>query len=59
MDTDGAFATRMVEQIQHIEHYRQEVLLVEGRTLDGDSAALEWISRYAALFPSIESYGNH
>ncbi|WP_300318347.1 hypothetical protein [Accumulibacter sp.] len=49
----------MVEQIQHIEHYRQEVLLVEGRTLDGDSAALEWISRYAALFPSIESYGNH
>ncbi|WP_313952899.1 hypothetical protein [Accumulibacter sp.] len=56
METDRAFATRMVEQVQHIERYRQEVLRVEGRVLDGDSAAWEWISRYAALFPSIETY---
>lgn len=49
----------MVEQVQHIEHYRQEVLRVEGRELDGDSAALEWITRFAAHFPSIECYHSH
>ncbi|WP_366522124.1 hypothetical protein [Candidatus Accumulibacter sp. ACC003] len=59
METDRAFATRMVEQVQHIEHYRQEVLRVEGRELDGDSAALEWITRFAAHFPSIECYHSH
>ena len=59
METDRAFATRMVEQVQHIERYRQEVLRVEGRLLDDDSAALEWITRYAATFPPIETYSSH
>jgi len=59
MEAEGAFSTRMVEQVQHIEHYRQEVLRVEGRLLDDDSAALEWITRYAATFPPIETYSSH
>ena len=49
------FAARMVEQICQIEHYRQEVLRSEGRVLDGEAAALEWIARYAAQFPSLGS----
>jgi hypothetical protein len=49
------FAARMVEQICQIEHYRQEVLRSEGRVLDGEEAALEWIARYAAQFPSLGS----
>jgi hypothetical protein len=59
MEAEGAFSTRMVEQVQHIEHYRQEVLRVEGRLLDDDSAALEWIERFAAAFPPIEAYTSH
>lgn len=49
------FAARMVEQICQIEHYRQEVLRSEGRVLDGEAAALEWIARYAAQFPALGS----
>jgi len=59
MEAEGAFSTRMVEQVQHIEHYRQEVLRVEGRILDDESAALVWITRYAATFPPIEAYNSH
>ena len=59
MKAEGAFSTRMVEQVQQIRHYRQEVLRVEGRMLDDDSAAREWIARYAATFPPIEAYGSH
>ena len=42
---------RMIEQICHIEHYRNEVKLTEGRELSADEAAKEWISRYAVDFP--------
>lgn len=35
---------RMVEQISHIEHYRKEVKLTEGRNLTGEEAAREWIA---------------
>lgn len=59
MEAEGAFSTRMVEQVQHIRHYRQEVLRIEGRVLDDDSAALEWITRYAAAFPPIDTYTSH
>lgn len=48
-----AFRLRLIEQICHIEHYKREVRLKEGRTLTGEQAALEWISRYAAEFPPI------
>lgn len=47
---EDAFAARMVEQICHIEHYRQEVRRRDGRRLDAEEAALEWIGRYAADF---------
>lgn len=51
LDRDDAFLTRMVEQICHIEHYKREVLRTEGRHISGQEAALEWISKFAHLFP--------
>jgi hypothetical protein len=48
------FLLRMIEQICHIEHYRKEVKLVEGRELSAGEAASEWISRYAGDFPPIK-----
>jgi hypothetical protein len=45
------FSLRMVEQLCHIKHYSQEVLAQEGRALSHDEAALEWIAKYAQLFP--------
>lgn len=45
------FRLRMIEQICHIEHYRKEVKLVEGRELSSEEAATEWIKRYAGDFP--------
>ena len=46
------FRLRMIEQICHIEHYRKEVMLTEGRELSTNQAAKEWISRYAGDFPA-------
>jgi hypothetical protein len=42
----------MVEQICHIERYRNDVAQREGRQLTAEEAALEWISRYASSFPN-------
>lgn len=36
----------MVEQISHIEHYRNETMLSEGRELSGEEAAKEWLVKY-------------
>ena len=49
---DQAFCARMVEQVCHIEQYKQRVLQKEGRLLSGDQAAAEWIDRFAHQFPS-------
>ena len=46
------FRLRMIEQICHIEHYRKEIKIVEGRELNSEEAAKEWISRYAGNFPA-------
>jgi hypothetical protein len=54
-DLEEAFKTRMVEQICHIEHYKREVYEKEGRVLTGEEAAVEWIKRYAARFPKVET----
>jgi hypothetical protein len=54
VDPEDAFRTRMVEQICHIEHYKREVLKTEGRRLSGEEAALEWIGKYAHLFPVLD-----
>lgn len=51
VDHEDIFRTRMVEQICHIEHYKREILKMENRRLSGEEAALEWISKYAHLFP--------
>lgn len=51
MTPSDAFTARMVEQVCHIEQYREEVLRKEGRKLEPDAAAKEWISKYAGDFP--------
>ena len=51
LDPRDAYRARMVEQVCHIEQYKKEVREREGRTLDGRTAALEWIEKYAAKFP--------
>ncbi len=50
-DDDTRFAMRMVQQMCHIEHYRQQVAVDEGRVIDSETAAAEWIEKYAAEFP--------
>lgn len=47
------YRLRMIEQICHIEHYRKEIARVEGRELNAQEAATEWISKYAGDFPTI------
>lgn len=54
---EDAYTARMVEQICHIEHYRLWVKEVEGRDLDSEGAANEWIGKYAKDFPSIADQG--
>jgi len=54
MDTDDAFKVRMVEQICQIENYRKK-LKKQGRELTIEEAAIEWINRYAAVFPSLDN----
>ncbi|MDH4274583.1 MAG: PilZ domain-containing protein [Gammaproteobacteria bacterium] len=56
---DDVFRLRMVEQICHIEHYKREVKQLEGRVLTGEQAAREWISRYAASFPTFAPRRQH
>lgn len=48
---DDLYIARMVEQICHIHHYRQQVAAHEGRILSAQEAASEWISKYAGSFP--------
>lgn len=55
LNTEDAYAARMVEQVCHIEHHRRRVLSEEGRLLTGEEAALEWISRYAPDFPELDA----
>jgi hypothetical protein len=55
LDAEDAFRARMVEQVCHIENYRQSVLRTEQRDLSVDEAAAEWIAKHAADFPQIGS----
>ncbi len=50
-DASTEFAVRMIEQICHINHYRQEVLEKEGRRLSNAEAATEWVAKFARDFP--------
>jgi hypothetical protein len=49
-DNDEMFKVRMVQQICHIEQYKLRILKEEGRSLDSNAAAQEWIQLYAADF---------
>ena len=51
LDEDDKFRARMVEQICHIEQYKNDVFDKEGRKLTGEEAAVEWITKYALQFP--------
>ena len=59
LDSDDVFRARMVEQLCHIEHYKQMVLRTQGRRLSGQQAALEWISKFAEQFPQTETGNAH
>lgn len=59
LDEDDSFRARMVEQICHIEQYKQEVLERDGRHLTGEQAAIEWIEKYAREFPSTDEDNNN
>ena len=48
---DDAFLVRMVEQACHIENYKKDIYRTEGRILSSEEAAMEWINKYASLFP--------
>jgi len=52
IDAEDYYTMRMVEQVCHIEHYKQEMLRQHGRKLSGEQAAEEWIEKYAADFPA-------
>ena len=52
-NSKDVFRLRMIEQICHIEHYRQEVAEREGRELSAQEAAKEWISKFAGDFPAL------
>jgi hypothetical protein len=51
VDAADLFRVRMVEQICHIEQYKAQVLASEGRRLNGEQAANEWIQKFADSFP--------
>ena len=55
LDDDDTFRARMVEQICHIEQYKQDVFKKDGRRLSGEQAALEWIEKYATDFPELKT----
>jgi PilZ domain-containing protein len=52
MESDVTYALRMVEQICHIENYRQESFEQTGVKMSSEKAAMEWIQKYAAEFPN-------
>jgi len=52
VNKEDIFLARMVEQICHIEHYKKEILVKEGRKLTSKQAASEWISKFARMFPN-------
>ncbi len=50
-DEKEAFKSRMVQQVCQIEEYKNNVLTREGRLLDTNQAAAEWIAKNASSFP--------
>jgi hypothetical protein len=52
LNQDDAYMARMIEQVCHIENYRKTIYRTEERQLSPEEAAREWISKFAAKFPS-------
>ncbi|MDX8392206.1 MAG: PilZ domain-containing protein [Mariprofundaceae bacterium] len=50
-EKEDVFRMRMVQQICHVEAYRQEVMTLENRSISSNEAADEWIATNAAHFP--------
>ena len=48
---EDVYRLRMVEQICHIEHYRKEIQIREGRNISSEQAARKWIGKFADGFP--------
>jgi hypothetical protein len=59
LDPTDLFQVRMVEQICHIEQYKADVLASEGRRLNGEQAAQEWIQKFARDFPQLQGDENN
>lgn len=55
LHAEDEYRARMVEQVCHIEHYKKEVLELEGRVLTGEQAAREWIRKFAKDFPALSN----
>lgn len=49
-EENAAFHARMVEQVCHIEKYREHLLAEKGQRLSFEEAAREWIGKYGADF---------
>ena len=45
------YSVRMIEQMCHIEQYRQQIQQREGRQLSSEEASKEWMEKFAADFP--------
>jgi len=50
-DQNTEFSVRMMEQVCHIEHYKNKILETEHRQLTDEEAAMEWVTRFAKDFP--------
>jgi len=59
VNKNDVYKTRMVEQVCHIAHYKQQVFQTEGRELTGAEAASEWIIKFAHEFPKLEELEHH
>lgn len=42
-----AFRLKMIEQVCHIEDYRKEIYVTEGRKLSAEEASQEWLDKFA------------
>jgi PilZ domain len=51
LDQDDAYRVRMIEQICHINQYRDEVHQRSGKRISRNQASKEWIEKYAETFP--------
>ncbi|WP_210395291.1 PilZ domain-containing protein [Motiliproteus sediminis] len=50
LDPDKAFDLRMAEQLCHIEHYKRQRAQELMQQINDDTAAREWIERFAESF---------